>query len=151
MPLLNYTTEVDVEKTLGQIQRLLSKAGAMKVMTDYDEGVVSALSFALKVNDQIIGFKLPCDWRPVYELLYGDKTAYPDYDKRAAHQKSERKIQAVRVAWRIVKDWIEAQCALIETRMVRTEEVFLPYMVLKDGKTLFDQMADSQFRLGDGK
>ena len=34
--------------------------------------------------------------------------------------------QANRTAWRIIKEWILAQMALIETEMVSVEEVFLP-------------------------
>jgi hypothetical protein len=148
MGLLNYTTKIDADKTISEIQKILSKVGAMKIMTDYTDGVVSALSFALKVNEQIIGFKLPCDWRPVYKILTKDKDfeRYWDKDKKA-HLESEWRLQAVRTSWRIVKDWVEAQCALIETQMVKTEEVFLPYMVVKSGQTLFQEMSDTNFRL----
>lgn len=147
MPLLNYTTKVDVENTLGEIQRMLGKAGAMKVMTDYEGGIVSAMSFALSVNGQTIGFRLPCDWRPVQQVLI-------DHKSRAQGRRDKIKTdqaQSVRVAWRIVKDWIEAQLALIETQMVKAEQVFLPYMVVKGGQTLYEQMAKNQFMLGDGK
>jgi thiaminase len=34
--------------------------------------------------------------------------------------KSEQETQAVRTAWRIVKDWVEAQMARVETRIVTT-------------------------------
>lgn len=158
MPLLNYTTKIDADKTINEIQKVLSKVGAMKIMTDYDNGVVSALSFALKVNDQVIGFRLPCDWRPVYGVLVEQFPIKPMRGSRSkdeeeaykAHKESEMRLQAVRTAWRIVKDWVEAQCALIETQMVKTEQVFLPYMVVKNGQTLFEQMVDTKFRLGDG-
>lgn len=158
MPLLNYTTKIDADKTINEIQRSLSKAGAMKVMTDYEDGIISAVSFALKVNDQILGFRLPCDWRPVYAVLlrqfpikpkpglYGDERL-----KNIEHKESELRLQAVRTAWRIVKDWVEAQCALIETQMVQTEQVFLPYMMVNPNQTLYEKMADSKFLLGDGK
>ena len=60
--------------------------------------------------------------------------------------------QAVRVAWRIVRNWVEAQLAIIETRMVKTEQVFLPYAVTRDGKTLYEHVEKNpQFLLGDGK
>src|SRR5438552_18436509 len=49
---------------------------------------------------------------------------------------SEWQLQAVRVEWRIVKDWVEAQLALIETRMVTAQQVFLPYAIMRDGRTL---------------
>lgn len=153
MPLLNYTTKIDADKTIQEIQRSLSKVGAMKIMTDYQEGVISALSFALKLNDQILGFKLPCDWRPVYMVLTKDRDfeRYRYNEEKKNHLESEARLQAVRTAWRIVKVWIDAQCALIETQMVKTEEVFLPYMLTVKGETLYEQISGSQFHLGDGK
>ncbi len=33
------------------------------------------------------------------------------------------------VAWRIVKDWLEAQLALLQSRQVKLEQVMLPYML----------------------
>ena len=60
--------------------------------------------------------------------------------------------QAVRVAWRIIKDWVEAQMALVDTSMVKTEEVFLPYMMVKGDKTLAETMRiNPDFLLGSGK
>lgn len=60
-------------------------------------------------------------------------------------------IQAVRVAWRIVKDWVVAQMALVDTGMVKTEEVFLPYLVTGNGQTLFQKLSNDKFMLGSGK
>lgn len=147
MPLLNYTSEVDADKTIGEINKILSKMGASSVMTDYNDGIVSALSFAIDRNGQKLGFRLPCDWKPVYDVMYKDKKAYEEHDKRYAHQQSERRMQAVRTSWRIVKDWIEAQMALIETNMAKTEQVFLPYLVVGKGETLYEQLSESQFKL----
>lgn len=141
MALLNYTTQIDVEKTIGEIQKMLGKHGASKIMTDYSDGVISALSFAITVNDQARGFRLPCDWRPVLTLMKND----PKVPRRLCDQ-----TQAVRVAWRIVKDWVEAQMALIDTSMVRTEDVFLPYTVMGDGRTLAENVQDGKFLLGSG-
>jgi hypothetical protein len=45
--------------------------------------------------------------------------------------------QAERVAWRIIKDWVEAQMAILDTQMVKMEEVFFPYMLNGQGQTLF--------------
>ena len=60
-------------------------------------------------------------------------------------------MQAVRTAWRIVKDWVEAQMALVETQMVTTRDVFLPYAVMRDGRTLSQHVQnDPGFLLGPG-
>lgn len=37
VPILNYTTKVDVFTTLGEIQAQLVKHGARKIMQDYDD------------------------------------------------------------------------------------------------------------------
>lgn len=143
MPLLNYTTKIDVEKTVGEIQKMLGLHGARAIMTEYDdEGIITSLSFRIRVGEQEPSFRLPCDWRPVLEVMEND---------RKVPRSSCNQIQAVRVAWRIVKDWVEAQMAFIDSRQVRTEQVFLSYAVMKDGQTMFDHIAKKQFLLGDGK
>lgn len=142
MALLNYTTKIEVEKTIGEIQRCLGKHGAKSIKTDYDGSIISAVSFLITVNGRDIGFKLPCDWRPVLQIMKND----PKVPARLCDQ-----TQAVRVAWRIVKDWVEAQMALVETAMVKTEEVFFPYIVTGNGQMLARTMlSDEKFLLGNG-
>lgn len=46
--------------------------------------------------------------------------------------------QAQRVAWRVLKSWIEAQIAIIETGMVAADEVFLPYQIVQGGETVYE-------------
>lgn len=154
MALLNYTTKIDADKTAGEISRMLSRAGAAAVMTEYDkeEGYVTALSFKMRVGDQDVGFRLPSDYKPVMEILTKGKRKPPSWNERQLRSwESEWREQAVRVAWRIVKDWVEAQLALIETRMVTTQQVFLPYAIMRDGRTLSEHVtADPKFLLGDG-
>lgn len=146
MPLLNYTTKIDADKTAGEIAEMLRKAGARAVLTEYDENgeYVSSLSFRMRVGEQEMGFRLPCDWKPVQMVL-------EDQRQRNSRVNPSRE-QSVRVAWRVVKDWIEAQLAIIETKMVKTEEVFLPYAIMRDGKTLAETVTSNpHFLLGDGK
>jgi hypothetical protein len=142
MPLLNYTTKKDPDLTASEIAKMLSRAGAKAVLTEYEtengEQFVSALSFKMQVGEAEIGFRLPCDWRPVLKILEADRKVPRSLTDRT---------QAVRVAWRIVKDWVEAQLALIETQMVKTEQVFLPYAIGRDGKTLYESIIENPGRL----
>lgn len=144
MPLLNYTTKIDADKTAQEIAKILSLHGAKAVLTEYDEkeGTVTAISFKIRLNDQDIGFRLPSDWRPVLQIIENDPKI---------RRSDKTKEQAVRTAWRIVKDWVEAQMALVETQMVTTQQVFLPYAVMKDGHTLYEKIVSDNFLLGDGK
>jgi hypothetical protein len=51
--------------------------------------------------------------------------------------------QALRVAWRVVKDWLEAQLALIEAAVVDLEQVMLPYLVVDEvGTTVYQRYLD---------
>jgi hypothetical protein len=135
MGLLNYTTKIDPDKTASEIARCLSMHGAQAVLTEYDPegGYVSAISFQIMIGDRKCGFRLPCDWKPVFSIITKGKKA--PWGKEAKW-KHDWERQAIRTSWRIVKDWVEAQMALVETQMVTTRDVFLPYAVMNDGRTL---------------
>lgn len=146
MPILNYTTKIDPDKTAAEIAKCLSIHGAQAVMTEYDpkDNYVTAISFRIVIDGNAMSFRLPCDWKPVLQILQND---------RKVPRNSANQGQAVRTSWRIVKDWVEAQMALVETRMVTTAEVFLPYAVMKDGRTLAAAVKENPnflLLLGDG-
>lgn len=138
MPLLNYTTKVDVFTTLGAIQGQLVKHGAKKIMQDYDdEGRIMALSFLVDTPAGPRGIRLPANVDAVHAVLTRQRV------------KCDRE-QAERVAWRIVKDWVEAQMAILESEMVQMDEIFLPYMVNGSGQTLFQAYRNNQLMLEGG-
>lgn len=62
------------------------------------------------------------------------------------------KQQADRVAWRIIKDWIEAQMAIVEAGIVSLDQVMLPYMQV-GAESLYDALKGDhdQVRLGPGR
>lgn len=126
MPILNYTSKVSVAQTVSELQNTLSKAGASNVSVEYEAGEPVALTFAVTVRGRPFVFRLPSNWRGVRKSL--------DEDAPRAYQKDA---QAKRVAWRIVKDWVEAQLALIDANLAELAEVFLPYVVAADGRTLY--------------
>jgi hypothetical protein len=148
MPLLNYTSKTPAHQSIAEISRILSKAGARQIMHDYDDaGNIVALSFSLEFEGQRIVFRLPSDWHPVQTLLVEEKKKNPNM---RAWQTTEE--HARDVSWRIIKDWVEAQMAIIETHMVTTAQVFLPYAVTKDGQTVYEYLAsNTHLLLGEGK
>lgn len=136
MPLLNYTTKVNVFTTLGEIQGQLVKHGAKKIMQDYnDDGRITSLSFLIETPAGPRGIRLPANVGAVHTVLIRQKV------------KCDRE-QAERVAWRIVKDWVEAQMAILESEMVQMDEIFLPYMVNGAGQTVFEAYRKNQLMLG---
>ena len=148
MPLLNYASKTPAHQSIAEISRILSKAGARQVMHDYDDtGNIVAISFSLELEGQRIAFRLPSDWRPVQELLKQQLARNPN-----ARPWMRSEDHARDVAWRIIKDWVEAQMAIIETRMVTTAQVFLPYAVTSNGQTLYEYIGqNTQLLLGEGK
>lgn len=139
MPLLNYTTKVNVFNTLGEIQAQLVKHGAKKIMQDYDEaGRITALAFMIDTPLGPRGVRLPANAEAVHAVLLQQKV------------KCDRD-QAERVAWRIIKDWVEAQMAILESEMVQMDEIFLPYMIDRSGKTLFQKYQNGQLLLEEAK
>lgn len=138
MPLLNYTTKVDVYTTIGAINGQLVKHGAKKIVQDYDdEGRITSLSFLVDTPAGPRGIRLPANVDAVHSVLIRQKI------------KCDRG-QAERVAWRIVKDWVEAQMAILESEMVQMDEIFLPYMLNGSGHTLFEAYRSNQLALEGG-
>lgn len=145
MPIKDYTTNIDPNKTASEIARCLSMHGATAVLTEYnkEQGCVSALSFRIPLNGRDIEFRLPCDWEGVLQCLKSD-------NKVPKARRTQE--QAVKTAWRIILNWVEAQMAFIQSRQVQVPQAFLAYAVMKNGQTLFEQISNNpNLLLGDGK
>ena len=143
MPILNYTTTISSHKSVGEIQEILAHAGAMAVSIDYDtHGQPDALMFLIKVRDEPISFRLPSRWQGVYKRLLED----PKVPKSQRSEEQDR-----RVAWRIVKDWCEAQLAIVDAGQAMLAEVFLPYAVTQSGATVYQIFESNQKLLISGE
>ena len=51
------------------------------------------------------------------------------------------------MAWRILKDWIEAQLAIVQAGLVTIDEVMLPYLRMSADKTLYAVMREQRLAL----
>ncbi len=145
MPLLDYTTTVPVSRTVAQVQAKLVEHGARAVMMEYDDrGRITALAFKVNMPNGELPIRLPIDYVATLRVLrrQADNGEIPGRFAREEH--------AYRVAWRIIKDWVEAQMSLLETEMVRMEEIFLPYVITSGGQTIYQVMAEKHFLLGPG-
>lgn len=133
MPILNYTTKIDSYKTISEIQKILALNGASKIIIDNDtiSNNPIALAFCIPFHGSPIAFSLPCNFEGVLKAM-----------KQSS--KVPRSLcndeQALRVGWRIVKDWVEAQMAIVQAQLADMAEVFLPYAVTKSGDTLYQHI-----------
>ena len=136
MAILNYTTVIKPQKTVSEISSILVEHKANRIVVDYDSGMPVSVSFMIMSKGNVpMFFRLPCNFEGVLNVLTQDKKV---------PKRLKNKEQAIRVGWRIIKDWVEAQCAIIEAELALPEQVFLPYAVMKDGKTLSEGLSDVQ-------
>ncbi|MCF2498373.1 hypothetical protein [Dyadobacter chenhuakuii] len=133
MPILNYTTKISPSKTIGEIQEILVNHGASSIACEYDSVTKRPVSvrFGLLINNSNVFFELPANYEGVLKAMKADQTIKSTFCNID---------QAVKVAWRILKDWIEAQCAIIEAGLAEMSEVFLPYAVTQNGSTLYKEI-----------
>lgn len=138
MAIKNYTSNVDVYQSLGEIQGALAGHGARKIMVDYDEqGQPDGVAFAIQTSDGVRGFCLPANVEGVRAVFARQKIKAVDG-------------QAERTAWRNLRDWVMAQMAIIEAGQVEVEQVFLPYLTDSRGQTLYEAYRSGQLSLGPG-
>ena len=141
MALLNYTTTVEAYKTVSEIEQMLVEHGAKSIMKQFDDGMITSLSFLINTGVNDIPIKLPIRVDDVLQVLIEQKKMHPKAGIKAT------KDQANRVAWRILKDWIEVQMALLDIGMVQFEEIFLSYIETAGGKTIYEKLEEKHFLL----
>lgn len=136
----NYSTTVTALKSIGEIQGMLVAHGAKQILIDYEYEEPVGLAFIIGTPYGDTPFRLPASIDRVQAVL----------NKQRVRTQVSREL-ASRVAWRILKDWIRAQTAILETEMVSVDQIFLPYMqVGKEGKILYEVMLDHRLQLPEG-
>lgn len=141
MSLLSYTTEAPEFRTISEIQKMLSEGKATAILQEFNgAGDVEAISFRTKSEFGEMYFRLPANVMAVDATLKQQCKEGKISRKYANDSRHSR-----RVAWRIIRHWIEAQLALITVGMAKPEEVFLPYAQDSSGKTVFENLRDKKF------
>lgn len=140
MAIKNHTTQISPGRTAGQIVGLLASHGVRAVQIEHDGfGVPSALSFKVELTGREFFYRLPARAEGVLDALQADKKV-PRSEKNLEH--------ARRVAWRITKDWVEAQFALVDAGAAEVGEVFLPYLLVAPNVTLYQRVLSTPALLG---
>ena len=145
MAIKNYTTDVPVNKTVSEIHLMLADHGARRILFDYSaDSKVKAISFTIETPTGEQAVRLPANVERVREVLRQQKN---NPRNRNRSQIDDSQDQAERVAWRIVKDWLAAQLAILETKMVDVQQVFLPYFLNRQGQTLYEVYSSGSLML----
>jgi hypothetical protein len=146
-PIKNYTSDKPLERIFAELQGTLVAHGAKHISYEYgDDGTVVGVTFVVPVQGRLLPIKLPARVKNAQALLKQQWDAGLISHKRGA-EKTYGFAQAYRVAWRNILDWVQAQMALLDIGMVKMEEVFLPYVVYREGKTLYEYYEQRGFQL----
>ena len=138
-PILNYTTEVPAAKSAYEIQARLAEAGALEIRIEYSpDGKVAAMAFSIMTKLGVVAYRLPANVDGVHQAIVRSKS-------RISARQWKRE-QSERIAWRILKDWIEVQLAFVKVQLADMAEVFLPYTVCADGRSAYQLFREGSMR-----
>jgi hypothetical protein len=128
---LNYTTTISATKTASECVARLAEHGASAIGITYADKKPTGITFKIETVHGERQFSLPVNTDGTFKALL---KANRRGDIAPRYSTSE---QAERVAWRVIKDWLEAQLALIEAGIADMAEVMLPYLHVAPGVTLY--------------
>lgn len=134
----NYTTGIKAIKSIAKIQEILASNGALAIMLNYEKGTgrIASLSFKLELNEKGIYFRLPTNWRKFQDILIRDKI-HKCHDEEHVYN----------VAWKNMFEWVEMQMVIYQLNLVDLQEIFLPYVVTKSGKTFYENILENPDQL----
>lgn len=129
------STEVPADKTMADIMRVLVKMKATHIGMQYEQGLPTGISFGIAIAGASapISYRLPCRAERLVKTFNGNRD------------------RAVRVAWRQLLRWVEAQLAMIDAGLVETDEVFMPYALDARGEQTMFEVWKGQRLLTAGK
>jgi hypothetical protein len=142
--LKNYTTEIPAQRTISEIEEILVKHGATDTWKQYDSpGKVTTLNFAVNTEFGKMPFKLSIDAQVICEVLKEQSK----HGLKSISRKQASDIEHARnVGWRIVKDWIDAQMAMVFLKMRKLEQIFLADIYdMRSEKTFFQILRDKKY------
>ncbi len=142
----NFSTTIAVEKTISEIEKILAQHGAQEIGKKYNgAGQPVFMAFTIKTEHGSMPIKLPANFERVLVKFQSQvdegKLQKKYYDGEWAEA------QAARVAWRIIKDWLDAQLWLLDIGLAKVEEIFLPYFYNPiTEKTMFEIISKGGFK-----
>ena len=131
---VNYSTTVDSGKTITEISSMLFTRGVTRLMTEVEDARPVALTFEIPGPRGPMSYRLPVDVKAMQRLLAEGHRQGVIHGTKAKMTSLD---QAERVAWRVIKTWLAAQFALVDTQMVQTDEVLLPYLLISPTETVY--------------
>lgn len=140
---LQHTT-VSAERSAQEIVREIASRHATQIRQEYKDGVLVGLAFLIPLPDgRELPIQLPARMDAMRKVLY--RKLGPR--QRQRYSEEDMAEDAARITWRQLALWVKAQMALVDLEMVRPEEVFLPYIQIAPGCTLYNAIAERGFEM----
>lgn len=141
---LNYTTAIDPGRTASECMTILGAAGAASAALHYSpEGEPEGLSFRLRTPHGTRDYSLPVNVDGMHQVLRKASRSR-ELPARIPRATLESRGHAARVAWRVLKDWLEANLALVRAGMASLDAVMLPYLHVDGERTLYQAYAERE-------
>lgn len=142
MKIKNYTSTVPASKSMANIEQRLVEIGAKNINKEYIGQKVSAFFFLVDVNGQSMLFKLPAKSEAIEKVLKAEVKRPQDNTFKNIEAQAER------TAWKIISDWVEIQCTMIQLEQAELAQVFLPYSYNpKSNTTFWDEIKNNDFKM----
>ena len=126
----NKNTTIDSSKTVAEIQTMLVRARATSMMVGYVDGEPASIGFKIVTANTSMSFRLPSNWEGTLRALKREKVP----------ARMLTKVHAMRVSWRVIRDWLRAQLSLIEAGVSTIDEVMLPWAITNDGSSVASRL-----------
>lgn len=138
-PLRNYTTEVPASTSIQRIEDLLVRAGARNINKEYDGfGNVTSISFIIEIDELKLPFRLPAKVDAIFSWL---RKRYPN------GKESNQRIQASRICWKQLYEWVHLQVSMIEIQQLEKMEAFFPYILdIQHQQTVYEKTKAGKFK-----
>ncbi|MDA8121890.1 MAG: hypothetical protein M0Z38_04895 [Deltaproteobacteria bacterium] len=138
---LQHTT-VSPSRSVQEIIDEITMRGATQVRQDYGPNrSLLGLYFSIDVNGTQLPVELPARIAPMKVLLKRE------LGPRARQNEEKIHDMATRIVWRQLSAWVRAQMALVDLQMAKPEEVFLPFIQVAPGRSVFNVIAESGFKM----
>lgn len=138
----NYTTTIDSMKSIQEIIGFLVEVNAKSIAQDYEKGECVAIKFLIDHNGVTVSYKLQPSPDAAYNILISSR-------KRVNDEVKDRiRTQSYKTAWRILRDWVDAQCALIKLQQATPLQLFLSYAYDEvNNVTFYNRLEKSDLKL----
>ncbi len=146
MAIKNYTSGVNVERSLMLIEKLLIDVGATNISKSINEQKeIDGIIFMIVVEGRSMLFKLKARTDEVFKILWRDVSP-----RSAAKVETKDKIreQALRTAWKLLFDRIQMDATDIKLGQMELLEVFLTRAYdMQNNLTFFEKLKGDGFKL----